>query len=106
MARVLTLLGAEMILAPAWGGDLTQIRARALDNGIHVVTAGYDVPSAIIDPAGEVRAQTWKGQGDGTAFATVDLARRSLRPWIGDWHAAVMKQRRPDLYRGLAEEPR
>lgn len=60
-ARLLTLAGAELLLAPAWGGDLTQIRARAMDNGVWVVTAGYDVPSAIIDPAGEVRAQTWKG---------------------------------------------
>ena len=105
-ARLLTLAGAEMLLAPAWGGDLTQIRARAMDNGVWVVTAGYDVPSAIIDPAGGVRAQTWKGQGDGTAVHVVELGRKVRRPWVGDWHAAVLKQRRPETYRGLLEDPR
>ncbi len=62
-ARILALAGAEIVLAPAWGGDLTQIRARAMDNGFWVVTAGYDVPSAIIDPAGEVRAADLEGKG-------------------------------------------
>ena len=105
-ARLLTLAGAEMLLVPAWGGDLTQIRARAMDNGVWVVTAGYDVPSAIIDPAGEVHAQTWKGQGDGAAVHVVELGRKVRRPWVGDWHAAVLKQRRPEAYRGLLEDPR
>lgn len=100
-ARVLTLARAEILLAPAWGGDLTQLRARALDNGIWVVTAGYDVPSAIIDPAGEIRAQTWKGLGDGIAVFDASLGEKVKRPWVGDWHSAVLKQRRPEAYVGL-----
>jgi predicted amidohydrolase len=105
-ARILALAGARLLLVPAWGADLTQIRARALDNGVWVVTAGYDVPSAVIDPAGEIHAQTWKDLGDGTAIATIDLARPVFRPWVGDWHSAALKQRRPDAYRSLLEEPR
>ncbi len=105
-ARVLTLARAEILLAPAWGGDLTQLRARALDNGIWVVTAGYDVPSAIIDPAGEIRAQTWKGLGDGIAVFDASLGEKVKRPWVGDWHSAVLKQRRTEAYVGLLGETR
>lgn len=105
-ARILALAGARLLFVPAWGADLTQIKARALDNGVWVVTAGYDVPSAVIDPAGEVRAQTWKDLGDGTALASFDIARPVFRPWVGDWNRAALKQRRPDTYRSLLEEPR
>jgi predicted amidohydrolase len=105
-ARILALAGAEILLAPAWGGDLTQIRARAMDNGLWVVTAGYDVPSAIIDPEGEVRAQTWKGLGDGVAALALDLSHRVRRPWVGDWGRAALKQRRTDAYGPLLEERR
>jgi predicted amidohydrolase len=102
-ARVLTLAGAEILFAPGWGGDLTQIRARALDNGVWVVTSGYDVPSAVIDPAGAIRARTWKNEGDGSAVHAIDLSKPVLRPWVGNWHAAVLKQRRPETYRGISE---
>jgi predicted amidohydrolase len=102
-ARVLTLAGAEILFAPAWGGDLTQLRARAMDNGVWLVTSGYDVPSAVIDPAGEIRVSTWRNEGDGIAVKAIDLAKPVLRPWVGNWHAAVLKQRRPETYRGIAE---
>jgi predicted amidohydrolase len=102
-ARVLTLAGAEILFAPGWGGDLTQIRARAMDNGVWLVTSGYDVPSAVIDPAGEIRARTWKNEGNGSAVLAVDLSKPVLRPWVGNWHAAVLKQRRPETYRGISE---
>ena len=105
-ARVLSLRGAELLLAPAWGGDLTQIRARAMDNGVWLATAGHDVASAIIDPAGEIRAETWKGAGDGIAFHVATLGGKMKRPWVGDWRSAVPKQRRPEAYGSLLEEPR
>lgn len=105
-ARVLTLDGAELLLAPAWGGDMTQIRARAKDNGVWVVTAGYDVPSAIIDPTGEVRAETWKGVGDGVALHVATLGEKVRRPWVGDWRSVLPKQRRTETYGALVEEPR
>jgi predicted amidohydrolase len=102
-ARVLALGGAEILLVPGWGGDLTQLRARALDNGTWLVTSGYDVPSAFIDPTGEVLASTWKDPDGGIAAMSIDLAKRVRRPWVGDWRNAVMKQRRTDAYRGLLE---
>jgi len=105
-ARILALAGARLLLVPAWGADLTQIRARALDNGVWVVTAGYDVPSAVIDPSGAIQAETWRDLGDGTALASFDIARPVLRPWVGDWNKAALKQRRTDAYRSLLEELR
>jgi len=103
-ARVQMLDGAEIIFVPIWGGDLTQLRARAMDNGLWLVTSGYDVPSAVIDPTGEIVSMTWKEIGDGTVFKPVDLARKFRRPWIGDWHNAVIKQRRTDAYQKLVED--
>jgi predicted amidohydrolase len=103
-ARVEMLDGAEIIFVPIWGGDLTQLKARAMDNGIYLVTSGYDVPSAIIDPAGEVLAMTWKEIGDGVASNAIDLTKKIRRPWIGDWHNAVIKQRRTDAYQKVVED--
>jgi hypothetical protein len=51
-----------------------------------------------------LRAQTWKGIGDGTVVHEVDLARKTRRPWVGDWRSAALKQRRTDAYRGLLDE--
>ncbi len=103
-ARVEALDGAEVIFVPIWGGEMTQLKARAMDNGIYIVTSGYDVPCAVIDPAGEVRAMTWMEIGDGTTMAAVDLAKKLRRPWIGDWRNAVFKQRRTDAYLKLVED--
>ena len=96
--------GAEIIFVPIWGGDLTQLKARAMDNGIWIVTSGYDIPSAIIDPTGEINAMTWKEIGDGIAFAMIDLSKIFRRPWIGDWHNQVLKQRRPDAFMKVVQE--
>jgi len=103
-ARIEVLKGAEILFVPAWGGDLTQLRARAMDNGVWLVTSGYDVPSAVIDPAGEVVVRTWKDEGDGTAAHTIDLASPVRRPWIGDWRRALVKQRRIEVYGRLLQE--
>ena len=103
-SRVLMLDGAEIIFVPIWGGEKVQLRARAMDNGIYLVTSGYDVPSMVIDPTGEELAVTWKEIGDGTAFTTIDLAKKVRRPWIGDWRNAVVKQRRTDAYHKVVEE--
>jgi len=103
-ARVEALDGAEILFVPIWGGDLTQLKTRAMDNGVWLVTSGYDVPSAVIDPTGEISAITWKEVGDGTAWFATDLAKVFRRPYIGDWHNAVFKQRRTDAYSKLLED--
>jgi len=103
-ARVEALDGAEIIFVPIWGGDLVQLKARAMDNGIWLVTSGYDVASAVIDPTGEVNAMTWKEIGDGVAFYALDLTKKFRRPYIGDWRNAVFKHRRTDAYQKIVED--
>jgi predicted amidohydrolase len=102
-ARVETLDGAEIIFIPIWGGDMPVLRSRAMENGIWVVTSGYDVPSAIISPSGEIMDSTWKDQGNGIAFFEIDLNRIIRRPWLGNWNNAFTQQRRPEAYQRLNE---
>jgi predicted amidohydrolase len=102
-ARVETLEGAEIIFIPIWGGDMPVLRSRAMENGIWVVTSGYDVASAIISPAGEIMDSTWKDHGNGIAFFEIALNRVIRRPWLGNWNNAFTQQRRPEAYQRLNE---
>lgn len=100
-SRVETLQGAEIIFIPIWGGDLPVLRSRALENGIWVVTSGYDVFSAIISPTGEIKDSTWKDHGNGVAFQEIDLNKIVRRPWLGNWNNGLIRQRRPEAYQRL-----
>ncbi len=93
-ARALALRGAEMILMPIWGGIETLSKARAIENHVFLVASGYDHPTYIMDPNGEILSQA---QARGTiATATVNLARRYPDPWLGDMRARFMKEARFD----------
>ena len=93
VARRLTGRGAEIILMPIAGGTEVLIRARAIENQIHLVTSGYDVPSAIYDRAGEPLATT-RRDGD-VLVREIDLNARRLWYWIGDWRARISRERPP-----------
>jgi predicted amidohydrolase len=94
-ARALAVQGAEVILVPAAGGYMTLLRARALENHLYVVSSGFDVESAIIDPTGEVLFAT-SDSGVGKVIA-VNLAQRFLDPWLGDMRARFHKEMRTDI---------
>jgi predicted amidohydrolase len=98
-ARELALKGAELILMPIWGGRETLVRARAMEQGVYLATSGYDYPSEIISPTGEVVAAAPRDQGPAVAVAEIDLAERFPQPWIGDWNATYQRQQRPSAYR-------
>jgi predicted amidohydrolase len=98
-ARELVLNGAEMILMPIWGGRETLVRARAIENGVHVVTSGYDYPSEIISPTGDVLAAVPVGKGPAVAVRDIDLNQRFRQDWIGDWNDTYQRQQRPAAYR-------
>jgi predicted amidohydrolase len=98
-ARELTLGGAELILMPIWGGRQTLVRARAMENGVYVVTSGYDYPSEVIAPTGEVLAAVPINKGPAVAVADIDLSRRFREDWIGDWNDSYQRQQRPKAYR-------
>jgi len=94
-ARALALRGAEMILMPIWGGNETLAKARAIENRVFLVSSGYDHPTAILDPDGEVLAIA-REQGK-AAVATLDLNRRYLDSWNGDLRQLFMKELRLDV---------
>jgi predicted amidohydrolase len=98
-ARELSLKGAEIILMPIWGGRQTLVRARAIENGLYVVTSGYNYPSEIIAPTGEVIAAAPVEKGPAVAVAEIDLSHRFREDWIGDWNDTYQRQQRPSAYR-------
>ncbi len=95
-ARELSRGGAELILVPIWGGRSPLVRARAIENGVWLATAGYDYDSEIVDPQGNVVASVAHDTGAGAAVAEIDFNRTFPEPWIGTWRDTVNKQRRED----------
>jgi predicted amidohydrolase len=94
-ARALANKGAEIILMPIWGGDETLGKARAIENGVYVAASGYDYPTYVMDPAGEILAQAV--QRGTAAITTLDLEKRYKHPFLGDMHGRRMKELRIDV---------
>lgn len=94
-ARALALNGAEIVVLPIWGGNLTLTKARAIENSVFLVTSGYDIPSLILDPHGETLAAT--ETNGAVALATVDLNRRYPWEWLGDMRGRFMRELRLDV---------
>ncbi|MBP7569032.1 MAG: carbon-nitrogen hydrolase family protein [Acidobacteria bacterium] len=90
----LSRAGAELILVPIWGGRTPLVRARAIENGVWLATAGYDYDSEIVDPQGNVLATVPHDTAAGAAVAEIDFNRTFPEPWIGNWRDTVSKQRR------------
>jgi predicted amidohydrolase len=93
-ARALAAAGAELILVPIWGGRTLLVRARAVENGVYVATAGYDYDSEIVDPLGNVLASAPHDQGAAAAVAEIDFNATFPEAWIGNWRDTTNKQRR------------
>ncbi len=108
-ARILRLKGAELLLFPIAGDGVPGhwdviSRARAIDNSVYLVSSNTvgDSPSRIIDPTGEVLAET--PERFGIAVADIDLDREwrvywlSVGPATGEAKSLYIKERRPDTY--------
>jgi predicted amidohydrolase len=94
-ARGLATQGAELILMPIWGGDLTLAKARAIENSVYLAASGYDFPTQIYDRNGEIIA---KAAGNGSvAVATFDLAASGWKKQLGDMRARRIKELRLDI---------
>lgn len=94
-ARALASQGADVILMPIWGGDQTLGKARAIENKVFLAASGYDYPTYIMDPEGEILSMA---QERGTAaIATIDLNKRYLHPHLGDMRGRRMKELRLDV---------
>jgi predicted amidohydrolase len=94
-ARELALGGAELILMPIWGGNLVLGKARAIENHVFLASSGYDYPTYILDPDGEVLSEA--PHRGAAAMATIDLNRRYINPWLGDMRGRFMKELRLDV---------
>jgi predicted amidohydrolase len=114
MSRLLTLMGAEILVAPSgWvAGDMkvehwqTMVRARALENGCYVVAPDqvgniYIGHSMVVDPFG--RVMTEMGEREGLEVVDIDpgtlIDVRKKLP--------LLKNRRADIYakRGTLTRP-
>ncbi len=93
-ARGLALRGAELILMPIWGGKVELAKARAVENHVFLAAAGYDYPTHIIDPVGEIIASAERGKA---AIATIDLNKRYDEPWLGVMRERYFRELRLDV---------
>lgn len=94
-ARALALRGAELILMPIWGGDETLGKARAIENRVFIAASGYDYPTYVMDPAGEILA---RAREPGTAaVAEIDLNRRYAFKFLGQMRERLMREVRFDV---------
>jgi len=94
-ARALALRGAEMILMPIWGGNESLGKARAIENRVFLVSSGYDYPTYIMDPDGELLAIAKEDRT--VAQTTINLSRRYEDTWLGDMRERFMKELRLDV---------
>lgn len=107
-ARILALLGAEVIFIPTIGDEVLQTRARARDNGLHVVVSGCNGPvsSRIIDPMGDIIGHVADEEA-GVFTADIRLDERRYTYWLsvgagnGESRSLFKKERRTDEYGAL-----
>ncbi|MEZ5391468.1 MAG: carbon-nitrogen hydrolase family protein [Bryobacterales bacterium] len=93
-ARALALRGAELLLMPIWGGNETLAAARAIENHVFLAASGYDHPTYVMDPMGEMLARAEEGH---VATATIDLAKRYEWPWLGSMRGRYFHELRRDV---------
>jgi predicted amidohydrolase len=87
VARMLARKGAEVLFVPIWGGNLTLVKARAIENQIYLVTSSYDMQSAVFDLEGNLIAEA--NEEEAVAVVEVDLNERKLWPWLGDFKSRI-----------------
>jgi predicted amidohydrolase len=93
-ARALALRGAELLLMPIWGGNETLAAARAIENHVFLAASGYDHPTYVMDPMGEMLARAEEGA---VANATIDLSKRYEWPWLGSMRGRYFHELRRDV---------
>ena len=89
-ARMLARQGAEVILMPIWGGNLTLAKARAIENQIHLVTSTYNMKTAVFDQAGKMLAEGTDSEP--VIVVEVDLNKTKLWPWLGDFKNRIPRE--------------
>ena len=108
--------GAQIVFLPIWGGHLQPgmwdavTRARAADNGVHLVAAGIDVSSRVVRSDGVVVADRSEPGISVGGLPLIDGKAPQLRvwPWCGTWpwRNCYATERRNDVYGGCLEGSR
>jgi predicted amidohydrolase len=80
---------------PIWGGNEALGKARAIENRVFIASSGYNYPTYVMDPDGEILSIA-REQGT-VAMAKIDLNRRYVDNWLGDMRGRFMKELRTDL---------
>src|SRR5437667_349665 len=73
----------------------TNGKARAIENKVFLVASGYDYPTYVMDPDGEILSEA--RQRGAAAIATIDLNKRYVHPQLGDMRERRMKELRLDV---------
>ncbi|MCW5963227.1 MAG: carbon-nitrogen hydrolase family protein [Bryobacterales bacterium] len=94
-ARALAVQGADIILMPIWGGPERLAVARALENRVYLAASGYDHPTYVMDPNGEILSKASE-QGS-VALTTIDLNQRHREPWLGEMRTRRLREIRTDV---------
>ena len=89
-ARSVALQGAEVVLMPIAGGNVTMAGSRAIENQVYLVTSGYDMITAVFDPRGEIVCQA--SDDDPVIVREVDLNEHVYWPWLGDFKNRITRE--------------
>ena len=92
-ARGLSAKGAEIIFMPIWGGNLDLAEARAIENQIYLVSSSYDMKTGIFDREGNLIVEGT--EKNPVAIKTIDLNKRTLWPWLGDYRNRIPREKPP-----------
>jgi predicted amidohydrolase len=112
ISRILALNGAEILFCPIWGDVRSSeswkitARSRAMDNGVYFITSIYDGHSLIVNPAGDILAES--GTQGTLISANIDLNFNPPWYWIGNaglgvWDGVWRKDRRSDVFGRIGE---
>ena len=82
VAQNLAMNGAEVILMPIWGGNLTLASARAIENQIWLVSSTYSMKTGVFGPEGDLLVEA--NEQAPVASLQVDLNHHQYWPWLGD----------------------
>jgi predicted amidohydrolase len=93
VARQLAIKGAEVILMPIWGGNLTLASARSIENQIWLVSSSYNMKTGIFDLEGELVVEA--NEQEPVAMIEVDLNQHQYWSWLGDLKNRIPRER-PD----------
>lgn len=91
VARQLAMQGAEVILMPIWGGNLTLASARSIENQVWLVSSSYNMKTGVFDLEGKLVAEA--SEQDPVAVVQVDLNRHLYWPWLGDLKNRIPREK-------------